>query len=93
MTQEDRYRDALHAMQTGVKMMREIDSHDLTEVSLRVGINSAMCDSAALAKLLISKGLISQDEYEKAIAEEMEREVERYRLRIKEHTGAEVGLV
>lgn len=94
MTQEDRdrYKNALHAVQTGVKTMMHIDYHDLKVESLRVGVNSAMCDSVALAKLLMDKGIFTQDEYEKYIADEMEREVERYQQRIERHIGRKVGL-
>lgn len=95
MTQEDqeRYRRAQHAMQTGVAMMMEIYQHDLTQKSFRVGINTALCDASALVKLLIKKGIISTDEIEKALADEMEAEAERYRERINRYTGADVKLV
>lgn len=49
---------------------------------LRVGINTAMVDSAALARILIAKGLFTWDEYAAELADEMEREVLRYRLEI-----------
>lgn len=95
MTQKDkeRYMNSAHAMQTGVQSMMEIYQKDLTLKSLRVGINSALVDSYALAKLLIDKGIISQDEYEKYLADEMEEEVKRYKERFKEFTGADVTLL
>ncbi len=95
MTQEDmnRYYCALHAMQTGVGTMIGIDPQDMTPKHMRVGINSSMVEDATLVKLLIQKGIITQDEYEKALADEMEAEVERYKQKIKERTGIEVDLV
>lgn len=94
MTDEDkqRYRDALHAMQTGVAAMMQIDSHDLSEKHLRTGINSALCDNSALAMLLVKKGVITKDELDQALADGMETEVERYKQRIKEHIGKDVYL-
>jgi hypothetical protein len=41
-----------------------------------------MCDHAALVRLLIAKGVFALEEYSKEIADEMERERERYELRI-----------
>jgi len=81
MSKEDvaRYRAAAHAMQTAVAMSMEVDPGDCTPKHLRVGVNSALCDSGAMAALLIAKGLITRDEYEKAVADMMEAEVQRYR--------------
>lgn len=95
MTQEDieRYFAAQHAMQCGVKVLMNLPCSDLSAASLRIGINTALCDSASLARLLIQKGLITKDEYEKAIADGMEQEVERYKKNFKEYTGLDVELV
>lgn len=94
MTEEDkeRYHKALHAMQTGVATMMNIDPHDLSAKHTRVGINSALCDNSALGMLLVKKGIITEDELDKALADEMEAEVERYKKRIEEHIGHEVNL-
>ena len=78
----DRYLRACHAMQTAVALSIERHSTDTTPKHLRVGVNSAMCDSGALAKLLIAKKLIYEEEYFKAQADEMELEVQRYRTRL-----------
>jgi hypothetical protein len=84
-----RYRAALHAMQTGVLAMmgREPDGETAPK-HLRVGVNSAMCDNAALVGLLVEKGLITREEHALAICVEMEREVARYEARV----GAQVTL-
>jgi hypothetical protein len=41
-----------------------------------------MVNDAAIARLLIGKGIITLAEYEAAVADEMEREVKRYEDRI-----------
>lgn len=88
MNDSERYAAAAHAMQSGVRlrMTREgvPDDSELTPghaspKHLRVGVNSAMVDGSALASLLIEKGIITHDEYVKAIADGMEREVQSYR--------------
>lgn len=82
-TDKERYVDACHAMQSGIAMMMNYDSASTTPKHLRVGVNSAMVDSSALANLLISKGIITEEEYFKAIADGMEKEVQDYKLRIR----------
>lgn len=87
MANNERYLAACHAMQTGVAavMEKEPFSKDRGECSpkhLRVGVNSAMCDHAALVRLLIAKGIFTEEEYAVEVTAEMEREVERYRRRI-----------
>lgn len=73
-----RYHDLAHAMQSGVAMKMNYDASDTTPKHLRVGVNSALCDSAGLARLLIEKGVITEAEYTQAIEDEMAREVKRY---------------
>lgn len=74
-----RYLAACHAMQSGVAFKMDMDTKDTTPKHLRVGVNSAMCDSSALAGLLIRKGVITEAEYLEAITVMMEEEVDRYR--------------
>ena len=75
----DRYLAAAHAMQSGVaaEMGPECEPKHL-----RVGINSALVGNAALARLLIEKGVFTLDEYEAAQAAEMEAEKDRYEHRL-----------
>lgn len=75
-----RYVAACHAMQSGVAFT--MPSKETEPKHLRVGVNAAMCDTAAMARLLVDKGVITLEEYEKAIADEMEREVQRYQDRL-----------
>jgi fructose/tagatose bisphosphate aldolase len=93
MTDNERYEAAAHAMQTGVAL--EIE-HGISDASnpkhLRVGVNSAMVDTAGLAGLLISKGLITREEYVKAIADQMEAEAASYEQRIQARLGVNIRL-
>lgn len=92
MNQEDngqRYLAACHAIQSGVAFEHSQGSTDGTPKHLRTGINIAMCDHAALVKLLVAKGLFTDEEYTAAIADEAEEEVKRYETRI----GDKVKLV
>jgi hypothetical protein len=89
-----RYTDAAHGMQTGVKVEMARDGHlDDTRLGavspkhLRVGVNTAKVDQAALAGLLMAKGLITEEEYLTALAEGMEREHRRYEALL----GAKLG--
>jgi len=77
-----RYQAAAHAMQSGVaaEMGKECEPKHL-----RVGVNSAMVGNAALARLLIDKGVFTLDEYEAAQADEMEAEQARYENRLGVH--------
>lgn len=87
------YLEAQHAMQTGVAMEIELDNHSVQPKHLRVGINTALCDQAALVRLLITKGIISNDEYLDAIKEEMNAEVTRYEIKLSDKLGKKVTLV
>jgi hypothetical protein len=81
------YRAKAHAMQSGVAMKMNYDPSETTPKHLRVGVNSAMCDHAALVRLLLEKGIVTEEEYEAAITEEMGREVARYEAWLSEHLG------
>lgn len=87
-----RYTAALHAMQSGVRMLMnydppEVESSETSPKHLRVGVNAAMSDQGALARLLIGKGLISEEEYLEAIATGMEQEQASYEERLRERFG------
>jgi hypothetical protein len=89
----ERYLDAGHAVQTGValEMAREGDD-SRAHKHLRVGINLRACDHTGLVKLLIAKGVITEDEYVEAMADEAELEVQRYEERLSAD-GTEVHLI
>jgi hypothetical protein len=67
-----------HAMQAGVSLLMQRDPHETSPKHLRVGINVALADQGALVKLLIDKGVITEDEYGDAIVAGMQREVDSY---------------
>lgn len=105
MNDRERYKAALHAMQSGVAaemgdisgvalaLEDELRGSATSPKHLRVGINAAMSDHAALVRLLIAKGLFTMEEYEKELADEMEREKARYEARLSEqHGGAKITL-
>lgn len=74
-----RYEGAAHAMQTGVQWeLSHGDGRTFNAKHTRVGINSAHVSVEALATLLIEKGVFTLEEYTKASADAMEREVARY---------------
>lgn len=87
-----RYLAAAHAMQSGVASKMVFDPAETTPKHLRVGVNSAMSDHSALAKLLIEKGVITEEEYFSAIADAMEREKGLYEKTVSDHFGAAVTL-
>lgn len=77
------YEQACHGIQTGVALELERDPKSTEPKHLRTGINIAMCDHAGLARLLIEKGIITDEEYIAAITVEANREVVRYEDRAK----------
>jgi hypothetical protein len=92
------YSEAAHAIQTGVAMDIELDamrSEDRSATStkhLRVGVNMALVEQAAIAKLLIDKGLITQREFDDAITHAVNEEAKRYEQHISERLGRRVTL-
>ena len=97
MTDEERYEAAMHAVLTGVGYVMErekgLRSSDTSLKQLRAGINSSMVDSAAMARLLMEKGVITDVEYRKALADEAEREVHRYEALLKAEFGVDIQLL
>jgi hypothetical protein len=87
------YEEALHAMQAGVAIEQSSGSQDGTPKHLRVGINARACDHAALVRLLIAKGVFTEDEYMVAITDEMNAEAERYEFRLMFQMGKKISLV
>ena len=87
-----RYLDAGHAVQSGVAMEHELGGTDGSPKHLRTGINMALVGQAAIARLLIDRGIFTEDEYLEALADEAEREVARYEARLSAKTGTRVTL-
>jgi len=74
------YEQALHGMQSGVSFeMERPERQAATSLKhLRVGVNAAMVDHAALAYLLIEKRIIKKEDYIEALRLAMNNEVARY---------------
>lgn len=88
------YSQLLHAMQTGVAHIIESGTSTETEPKhLRVGVNSAMVEAAALVHLLVDKGLITLEEWEVALTAMMKREVETYSARVNQAYGGGANIV
>jgi hypothetical protein len=87
-----RWQAAAHAVQSGVMMEQTIRADPTSPKHLRTGINCAMADHAGLAKLLISKGLFTEEEYFEAIAGAMEDEKRRYEELLSEYYGRKITL-
>ena len=92
MTDAERHERAAHAVQTGVAYEMEFNRRLSEPKHLRTGINMAMSDQAGLARLLIEKGVITHEEYCRAVADEAEREKERAEARLEAHYGTKFTL-
>jgi predicted unusual protein kinase regulating ubiquinone biosynthesis (AarF/ABC1/UbiB family) len=72
-----RWETAVHAMQTCVAYEMNKERDPPTEPKhLRVGINTAMADQEGIVRLLIRKGIFTEEEYFEAIADSMEARTE-----------------
>ncbi|SNS53577.1 hypothetical protein SAMN06295912_108134 [Sphingomonas laterariae] len=89
---QERVRKLGHALQSGVAADHSLGSEDGSPKHLRVGVNMALVEGAAIAQLLIGKGLVSEDEWQAAHIIALEREVESYRRSLSERLGREVTL-
>jgi hypothetical protein len=72
MDDRARYDRAVHCIQAGSKM---VAARNGEHPQSRTGINIAMRDHASLVQLLIGKGVITEAEYLKAMADGAEDEV------------------
>jgi hypothetical protein len=83
---------AQHAMQSGVATKMAIEPGETSPKHLRVGVNAAMVGNAALARLLIAKGLITEEEYFAELADGMEAEQRLYEQFLTEYFEKPVTL-
>jgi hypothetical protein len=88
----DRYNAACHAMQSGVAMEMQNDPSSTSPKHLRVGVNSAMVDSATIARLLIDRGIFTEAEFRSALADQMEVEKKLYEERLSKWHGVSIKL-
>lgn len=87
-----RYTAAAHAMQSGVAAKMERDPGETRPKHLRTGVNSAMVENSALVKLLIGKGILTDEEWAHALADGMEAEVRLYEQWLSERLGTTITL-
>jgi len=87
MSERLSYEQALHGIQTGIALEIERGSECASPKHLRVGVNSAMCEHAALVRLLIAKGLFTEEQYAEAITDEFNRELERLEKNVNNQYG------
>ena len=87
-----RYAAAAHAMQSGVAAKMGQDPGETTPKHLRVGVNSSMVENSALVKLLIGKGILTEEEWAEALADGMEAEVALYEKWLSERIGVAITL-
>jgi len=94
MTEEQmaEYLHLAHAVQTGVAYEQQIDPTDGTPKHLRVGINLLRSDQAAIAELLMEKGVFTREEYYESILKWMRKEVETYEKSLSAHYGKTIKL-
>lgn len=71
-----------HAIQTGVAYELEKDPRSGTPKHLRTGVNIALVESGALVRLLVKKGLITEEEYYAELIAGLEDEKNTYERRV-----------
>lgn len=88
----EEYRALSHAMQSGVAVDQARGSEDGSPKHLRVGVNVALVDGASLVKLLMDKGIFTEEEHLVAVVEGMRAEVHRYQRALSDRYGLHVTL-
>lgn len=84
----ERYVKAAHGMQSGVAAQTAYGSKQCDPKHLRVGVNAAMSDLGAVARLLIAKGVFTEREYLEAICKGMEDERDSYEAAVQALMGS-----
>lgn len=88
---QKRYMELAHSIQCAAGFMIEAGySKEGTPKHLRTGVNMAMCEHGGLVTLLVKKGIITEDEYFDSVLETLERELQSYKDKAKEVTGADI---
>ena len=91
MDDRERYRAAGHRVQTAIAAMP--DHPNQTPKHLRVGIDLSKSDAAGLAQLLIEKGIFTEEEFLRAIADSAETEANAYEREVSERLEASVRTI
>lgn len=91
---QKRYMALAHAVQSGIATLMERPYPKfITPKHLRVGIDTSKADFGALTRLLITKGVITEEELWEALADGMQREVNEYQERCEKELGVKVTLL
>jgi len=88
----EKYSAHMHAVQSGIATLISLDPGYASKKDLRVGIDSAHVSDAAVAALLIRKGIFTEEEYMEELALQAENEQERYEKDLSKRYGAEIKL-
>lgn len=88
----ERMNAAQHAMQSGVAQEMSIGSKQADPKQLRVGVNVALVEASAVAKLLMDRGIFTEAEYFEALADAHEAEKKRYETRLTKYYRVPVTL-
>lgn len=83
-----------HAIQTGILLELEHENQTAQNMfkHLRTGLNLVMSDHGSLGRLLVKKGLITQEEYFTTVLEGLKTELESLEKKLSERFGHEVHL-
>lgn len=90
MYRNDEYMALLHAMQSGVKAVVDIQQGDTAAHSpkhLRTGVNASMILGSAIVKTLVDKGLITWEEFRDNEIELLKNEVAMYEQKLSDYYG------
>jgi len=80
-------------VQSGIKWLMELAACGKADYGaaepkhLRVGVDITKADQGSLARLLIAKGVITEDEYLNALADGMEMEANAFEKELQEQLG------
>jgi hypothetical protein len=77
---QEKYERLQHSMQAAIGFEMENNSNLRNPKHQRVGINTALVEIASIAKLLIDKKVITEDEYFEYLLDGMKREAERCKV-------------
>lgn len=79
----ERYIAASHAVQSAIAYDMVNGGRQTEPKHMRTGIDTTKADFGALTRLLIAKGVFTEEELWEALADGMEREVAEYHQRLK----------
>lgn len=89
LTNTERYERAVHCVQAGSKM---IAAKNGEHPQSRTGINISMRDHSSIVQLLVEKGVITEEEYIRALADGMEHEVHAIEDELSSRDGGAPGV-